>query len=295
MTLTRLPVLLVSALLLVLNTLLHAIPLIGLAVIQRMVPIEAFRAWCTRALMWLGGRWIDGNKLLIRHLGRADWRLTGDIDLDPQSWQLVLSNHQSWVDIPVLQWACNHRIPFLKFFLKNELIFVPVLGLAWWALDFPFMKRHARQFLEKHPHRKGEDLEATRRACAKFAKMPTSVMIFVEGTRFTPQKHARQRSPYRHLLKPRAGGVAQVLDVLGERLSTLLDVTIVYPDGRPGMLELLSGQVRRVLVEIRRVPIPAEFRRGGYDEDPAFRERFQTWLNQIWREKDQRIALLCAG
>lgn len=194
-----------------------------------------------------------------------------------------------------MQWACNHRIPFLKFFLKNELIFVPVLGLAWWALDFPFMKRHARQFLEKHPHRKGEDLEATRRACAKFAKMPTSVMIFVEGTRFTPEKHARQRSPYRHLLKPRAGGVAQVLDVLGERLSTLLDVTIVYPDGRPGMRELLSGQVRRVLVEIRGVPIPAEFRRGGNDEDPAFRERFQTWLNQIWREKDQRIALLCAG
>lgn len=295
MTLARLPVLVAASLALVLNTLLHATPLLTLAVVKLLVPISAFRAWCTRALMWLGGHWIDWNNVLIRHLGRSEWQVTGDTDLDPRGWYLVLSNHQSWVDIPVLQWACNHRIPFLKFFLKDELIWVPVLGLAWWALDFPFMKRYSRDFLERNPHLRGKDLEATRKACAKFAAMPTSVMNFVEGTRFTPAKHARQQSPFRHLLKPRAGGVAHVLDVLGERLGAILDVTIVYPDGRPGVLDLLSGKVRRVLVEIRKRSIPAEFLRGGYDEDPAFRERFQAWINQIWIEKDQRIALLAAG
>jgi hypothetical protein len=50
-------------------------------------------------------------------------------------------------------------------------------------------------------------------------------MNFVEGTRFTPAKHAAQQSPYKHLLKPKAGGLALALHVLGDRFDSLLDVT----------------------------------------------------------------------
>ncbi len=67
--------------------------------------------------------------------------MQGVDSLHQRGWYLVSSNHQSWVDILVLQRIFHGRIPFLKFFLKQELIWVPVIGLAWWALDFPFMKR----------------------------------------------------------------------------------------------------------------------------------------------------------
>ena len=94
-------------------------------------------------------------------------------------------------------------------------------------------------YLKKHPEMRAKDQEATRRACAKFALIPTSVTNFMEGTRFTPAKHARQQSPYRYLLKPKAGGVALALHALGDKFHSILDVTIVYPDGIPGFWSFL--------------------------------------------------------
>jgi 1-acyl-sn-glycerol-3-phosphate acyltransferase len=199
------------------------------------------------------------------------------------------------VDIPVLQQVFNRRIPFLKFFLKSQLIWVPVLGLAWWALDFPFMKRYSREQLEKHPEWRGKDVEATRKACEKYRELPVSVMNFVEGTRFTEAKHDRQKSPYRHLLHPRAGGIAFVLDAMGDMLHAVVDVTVFYPCGRPGVLDLLAGRVRRVEVSVRTIPIPPELLGGNYENDEAFRRRFQDWLNDLWASKDTNLELAGAG
>src|SRR3546814_9530339 len=116
--------------------------------------------------------------------------------------------------------AFNRRIPLLKFFLKQELIKVPLLGLAWWALDFPFRKRFTRAEIEANPSLKGKDLETTRKACEKFKEMPTSVMNFFEGTRFTQAKHDQQQSPYEFLLKPKAGGTAFALSAMDGKLAT---------------------------------------------------------------------------
>jgi 1-acyl-sn-glycerol-3-phosphate acyltransferase len=205
---------------------------------------------------------------------------------------MVNCNHQSWVDILVLQHLLNRRIPLLKFFLKQQLIWVPVIGLAWWALDFPFMRRHSHAYLKKHPGKRFEDIETTRRACEKFALVPTSVMNFAEGTRFTAAKHGRQQSPYRHLLKPKAGALALALGALGDRFDSLLDVTIVYPDGAPTFWQFLRGDLARVVVRARRVPIPSEFRQGDYTRDSAYRMAFQEWLQAIWRDKDELIDTL---
>jgi 1-acyl-sn-glycerol-3-phosphate acyltransferase len=128
--------------------------------------------------------------------------------LEAKGHYLVLSNHQSWVDILILQKVFNRRIPFMRFFLKQQLIWVPMLGLAWWALDFPFMQRHTKSQLQKRPELAGQDIAATRKACEKFLGKPVSIMIFPEGTRFTPAKHAQQQSPFQHLLKPKSGGMA---------------------------------------------------------------------------------------
>lgn len=264
--------------------------LLVLALIKLLLPIAPVRRLLSRMIILVAETWIGINNLMIRLFTRDQrWEIEGKEHLKRDGWYLVLSNHQSWVDILVLQYVCNQRIPFLKFFIKSQLIWVPFLGLAWWALDFPFMKRYSKEHLEKHPELRGKDVEATRRACQRFAELPVSVMNFVEGTRFTPGKHERQKSPYRHLLKPKVGGVAFVLETMGETLRSIIDITIVYPDGRPTLTDLLSGRVRRVRIHVQRREIPRELLGGNYENDLAVRERFQQWINGIWAEKDRLI------
>ncbi len=236
--------------------------------------------------------WISNNKAWMQLVCRTRWHVQGLEGLDYQHSYLVTSNHQSWVDIMVLQYVLNRRIRPLKFFLKQELIWVPVIGLAWWALGFPFMKRYSKAYLEKHPEKKGKDLETTRKTCAKFRNNPVGIFNFVEGTRFTDAKHAQQQSPFRYLLKPKAGGIAFVLDAMGEQLQSIIDVTIHYPAGRPGFWDLLCGRVKDVVVRFEEVQIPAQFLGKNYEQDTAYRQEFQGWINQQWLDKDALLETL---
>ncbi len=222
----------IAALLLGINTLVWCSLLFVIALIKIVLPLAAVRRVIDRILNAVATAWIACNSGWMHLTQRTQWDVAGIDDLDYRGWYMVNCNHQSWVDILVLQHLLNRRIPLLKFFLKQQLIYVPVIGLAWWALDFPFMRRHSETYLQAHPEKRHEDLEASRKACRKFALVPTSVMNFAEGTRFTPAKHRKQRSPYRHLLKPKAGALALALSVLGDRFRSFLDLTIVYPGGR---------------------------------------------------------------
>jgi 1-acyl-sn-glycerol-3-phosphate acyltransferase len=273
------------------NLVAHVTPLFALTLLKLLLPIPAIRRACAYALIAIAQSWIAVNNRLFDGFTRTRWAIEGVASLRNDQNYLVLCNHQSWVDIPVLQKVFNRRIPFLRFFLKRQLIWVPLLGQAWWALDFPFMRRYSKQTLAEHPELRGKDLEATRRACAKFRQVPVSVMNFVEGTRFTAAKHAAQASPYRNLLRPRAGGVAFALDAMGDALQAILDVTVVYPDGRPGIGDLIAGRVRDIRVQVRELPITSELR-GDYEADAAFRERFQRWMNALWQTKDDEITRL---
>ncbi len=274
------------------NTLLHALPLLALCLVKALLPWAPARVRLSRALVWLAESWIAVHSRRIDRFTATPIRVEGTDGLRHAGWYLVLSNHQSWVDIPVLQYVFNRRIPFLKFFLKRQLIWVPVLGLAWWALDFPFMRRHSQAEIARRPELRGQDMAATRRACEQFRTIPVSVMNFVEGTRFTLAKHASQDSPFAHLLKPKAGGVAFVLGAMGDVLQSVLDVDIVYPDGRPSLADFMSGRLREVRVLVRELPVPQDLVGGDYEGDDAFRERFQAWINALWRAKDARIAAL---
>ena len=291
-TFIRLPL---ALLLVTLNVLVHATVLLVLAAIKALIPVAAPRRLLSRALVAIAEQWIAVNGLLFALFTPTRWEVSGTDGLRRDGWYLVLCNHQSWVDIPVLQRTFNRRIPFLKFFLKKQLMWVPVMGLAWWALDFPFMQRYSKQTLEQHPEWRGKDKEATRRACERFRELPVSVMNFVEGTRFSPAKHDQQRSPFQHLLRPRAGGVAFVLETMGEMLQSIIDVTIVYPDGRPTMIDLLAGRIRVIRVVVRQVPIPKEFVGRDYDNDQAFRSEFQNWIGALWSEKDGAVARLAGN
>ncbi len=285
----------ISAVLLGLNTLFWCLSLFAFAIVKLVLPLRPVRKVVDRILNFIATRWIACNSGWMGLVGRTEWDAQGIDALTYSGWYLVNANHQSWVDILVLQHLLNRRIPLLKFFLKQQLIWVPVIGPAWWALDFPFMRRHSAAYLKRHPEKRFDDLETTRRACRKFALVPTSVMNFAEGTRFTPAKHRSQRSPYRHLLKPKAGALALALDVLGDKFDALLDVTIVYPAGIPTFWDLMCGNVPKVIVRAQRRPIPEDLRHGNYTGNPAYRHAFQAWLVSLWKEKDARIDALLAG
>lgn len=277
-------------LIIVLNTLILIWPLYLLTLLKMLFKAPSAQVVLAKGLTKIAETWISINDTAINIISRPRYLIQGADNLERNQWYFVTSNHQSWADILVLQHALNRRIPMLKFFLKQELMKVPLLGHAWWALDFPFMQRHTREEIERDPSLKGKDLETTRKACEKFAYFPTSVMNFFEGTRFTPAKHQQQESPYQHLLKPKSGGTAFTLNAMGGRLAVLLDVTIIYPPkSSTNLMAYLGGAVKNIDVIITQRPIPGWTSQGDYQEDAAFRERFQQWISDIWREKDELI------
>ncbi|GIU40322.1 acyltransferase [Shewanella sairae] len=272
------------------NTLFWVTPILMVSFFK-LIPLALTRKACTYFLDFCASAWISVNGVIENLLHPIKLTIEGDCQLSTKEWYMVIANHQSWVDILILQRVLNRKIPFLKFFLKQELIFVPVLGLAWWALDFPFMRRYSTAQLKKDPKLRGKDIEITRKACAKFKSKPVSVMNFVEGTRFHPNKHSKQNSPFEHLLKPKAGGMAFALSTMGHRINKLVDVSIYYPDKVPSYWEYISGQVKEVRVHIKVNDIGSELR-GDYIKDRQFKIQFQEQLNLMWQQKDQVLTEL---
>jgi len=276
-----------------LNTVLWCVPLFLLAVFKLLMPLRKARRAITRLLMMIGELWVGGNAILLGLHRSAVLDARGLEGLNSRGWYLVIANHQTWSDIVILQTVFNRRIPFLKFFIKQELIWFPLLGIAWWALDMPFMKRYSKSYLARHPEKKGLDLKATREACKRFSDTPTSVINFVEGTRFSVEKRERRASPFRNLLPPRAGGVALAMTSMGNIFDAVLDVTIVYPSGVATFWDMCCGKLRHVVIDIEKRPVEAWMPEGDYSSDRRWRSAFHRWLTGVWTEKDAKVDVLC--
>ncbi|NWK74783.1 acyltransferase [Acinetobacter sp. SwsAc6] len=237
--------------------------------------------------------WLSVNNWLIDHvLVNTQWDISidDDLDLNMQGRYLMMCNHQSWVDTTVNQYFGLTRMPLTRFFTKWELIFIPFVGQAFKILGFPMMKRHSKEQIAKNPELKHRDMEEARKSCEQLLSQPFTLLNYLEGTRFTAEKHAQQKSTFTNLLKPKAGGLALALNILGDQIDALVDMTIVYPDGVPGYGEFWLGEVPRIAVNLRKIDIPAWVAGGNYEEDAEFREKFQQWVDQIWTEKDQLIS-----
>lgn len=271
------------------NTLIGYPFLLTASFFKLIIPFDFSRKIFTKILIFIATTWIGNNNFLFSKILGIKIDVTGEQELAPKEWYIVLSNHQSWSDIVVLQMIFNRRIPLLKFFLKKELIWVPLLGIAWWALDFPFMKRYTSEFLARHPEMKGKDIEITRKACEKFKYTPVSVMNFVEGTRFIHEKHKKQHSPYTNLLKPKAGGTGFVFSAMGNQLHCILNVSIKYPELDFSFWSFLCARVHKVSVHIEKLSITDDLL-GDYENDPAYRKSFCKWLNELWHEKDKVLS-----
>ncbi|MFT4045062.1 MAG: acyltransferase [Solimonas sp.] len=260
------------------------------AILLKPIPHAPLRRACSRYCVWIASNWVSINKVVLRLLHAVQWDVDIRTPLDPRKNYLLIGNHQSWADILLLFDILHARAPFPRFFLKHELLYVPVIGLACWAMDFPFMRRYTKAQLDARPGLKGQDLAATRRACAVYRSEPVTVINFLEGTRFTEAKRVARQSPYRHLLRPKAGGLSFTLNAMGEQFAGIIDVTVAYrPSDKSYLWGWLSGGQDRLAVHIDVLPIPAELMRGDYENDPEFRARFQGWINAIWASKDARL------
>lgn len=279
----------ITVLTLILSTMLFSFPILLLGLLK-LLPSQRLKVLCIKVIDQIAALWSDVNNIYINHVHPSRWEVTGQTHFNPQNWHLVIANHQSWLDIVILQRLFNRKIPVLKFFIKDQLKWIPLLGYSWWAMGFPFMKRYSQAYLLKNPHKKGKDLQATQKALKLFKKTPATLMSFVEGTRYTTQKKQQQNSPYDHLLKPKAGGVGFVINAMNKQITHLLDVTIVYPHQQHSLWNFLCRRLESVKVHIRQVTIPSQFLKTTLLDDEEMLAEFRNWLNIQWAEKDRLIA-----
>lgn len=270
-----------------LNTIFH-FPFLITAILFKLIPLKFTRKLATRTLTLIVETWIGLNSFILDITKSIKWNVEGLENLSKDKWYLVLSNHQSWSDILILQKLLNRKIPMLKFFIKQELIWVPIMGLAWWALDYPFMKRYTKEEIAKKPHLAGNDIEATRKACEKFKDIPVAVMNFVEGSRYTEKKKVQRKSQYRNLLNPRAGGTGFVLSSMGHLLTDILDITIKYENDKRGFWQFLSGRIKEITIKVETIPVTEDLV-GDYHNDSEYREYFINWINELWQKKDNLL------
>jgi 1-acyl-sn-glycerol-3-phosphate acyltransferase len=282
----RVPVIL---LLLLLNTLIVG-TLVFLGGLVKLLTFGRARHGVINVLSWIAERWVQGNDLMFDSLLSTKWHIDGFDGLRPDGRYLIICNHITWVDIfAVLRAIRSGGAPFIRFFIKHRLFWFPIVGQACAALEFPFMRRYTPEYLEQHPEKRGRDLETTRKACQRYQHIPVTVANFLEGTRYTREKYEDQQSPYRHLLRPRMGGLGFVLASLGDQLDAVLDVTLVYPHRDVTMLDFVMNRIPWIVVHARRIEVPREFLSAEITEAGPARERFKVWVDELWRAKDEAI------
>ena len=252
-----------------------------------------------KAVIDVTNYWINSNNAMIDNiLPHKDWRISLPDDVHIKGKYLLMSNHQSWVDTSIVQYISENRLPLTRFFTKFELIYIPVVGQAFYFLDFPMMRRHSKEAIAKNPALKGKDIQEAKRACALLKDKPFTLLNYLEGTRFTHANRDKQLSPYTHLLKPRAGGLSLAISALGEDIDGMLDMTIVYPDGVPTYSDLWKGNIKRLGVDVRHIKMPDDLfvavQNGGYENDEVIKAQVFDWVEQIWQQKDQLITKMLA-
>jgi len=280
----------ISGVLFWVNTLLFSTLLIPFIILKAIIPINKVKDLLSVWIVNIASVWAQLNYLIIAAMGKIKWEIDDlkKLELSKDKNYLVIANHQSWVDILALIKVFNLKIPYFRFFLKDSLKWIPFLGMVWWGMDYPFMKRYSKKQIEENPELKDVNLKSAQKACKRFEKIPVSVMNFLEGTRFTKEKHKKQNSPFKHLLKPKSGGISLVLSAL--KLDDILNVTIIYPKNKKNMnfWKFIAGELNHIIIKINKIPVTKDLI-GDYNNDTKYRESFQKWSNDLWIEKDELI------
>ena len=224
----------------------------------------------------------------LKILHKLDWDFQIPKDLNTKTWYIAMSNHQSWADIFILLAAGHKKIPLLKFFMKKELKWIPIIYLVHKTVDMPFLNRHSRAQIEANPELKKVDYENAKKAAKRFSRNPATAFSFAEGTRFTLEKHAAQDSPYTNLLKPKIGALAIALSGMPQ-VNTLIDFTVVYASKKRSAWNFLCGDLSKAKVVAKTYTLPEGLKNRSFEEDDDYKRSFQIFVDAVWLKKQEMI------
>ena len=256
------------------------------ALLRLIIPSRGWEKLLTSATILLGEACIACNNSWIKILHRPSITITGMENLKKDHWYIATSNHQSWGDIFVLQKITNKKVPLLRFFMKDVLKWIPIVSIVGWALDMPFLKRYSKEEVEKNPSLRGKDLEQMKKAFRRLETNPGTIFSFAEGTRFTQVKHDDQQSPFKNLLRPKAGGIGIALSTM-PFITTLLDFSISYESKTKSFWDFLCGRMSVISIKVRAIEVPKKILGNDYSKEKGARDDLKDWLYEIWEAKEE--------
>jgi 1-acyl-sn-glycerol-3-phosphate acyltransferase len=191
-------------------------------------------------------------------------------ELTTKDSPLIISNHQSWFDIFILQSIITSHGPILKFLIKRELLWVPVVGWVCLALNFPRLERL------RDGTTRTRDRKVALEASLKLQDEPGALMLFPEGTRYTSSKCKTTNSPYKYLLKPKLGGFDVIVNSVAKN-TRLLDISVRYGSADANCWRCMSGKVDSIKIKVTAIEL-------------ALIENSACWLEHSWHEKDNWLS-----
>ena len=256
-----------SALWVATNLFIGFLLLLPVAIISWLLPLPLVSRSCSflvkriyRAAVQLDSFWMQrvvGIELVVN--GPAT------IDQSP----VVICNHQSWFDIPLVQEVISGNGPIVRFLIKREIAWVPIIGWICLAMNFPRLRR------SQNSQTRQSDFSIIQQASKNHADDSGALLIFPEGTRFTEAKKAQQQAPYQRLLKPKAGGL-KVIKNHFDKNASLIDITINYHQAGVKIWNCLHGNPRKITITLD------HYRLAEIDD-------IESWLNHRWQEKDRLL------
>lgn len=261
--------------------------LLSIISIPRIVPIEAIRKITTATSNQIGNALVWFLKVTLGFIHRPKWQIEYPENISMKKWYLGMSNHSSWADIFILLFVSNYKIPLLKFFIKKELRWIPIIYLIHKTIDMPFLNRHSPTKIQNNPALRTHDFENAKIAAQKFTRYPTTAFSFAEGTRFTNEKRALHSSLFENLLKPKIGALVTALSGM-PMVEELIDFTIIYKTSKRSAWDFACGEMKDVKIIVKCYEIPKSIL--SIDNDSAvFRTEFRKFIDRIWREKQTLI------
>ncbi|CAI5950652.1 unnamed protein product [Closterium sp. NIES-64] len=219
---------------------------------------------------------------LIEWWGRVEVRLYGDPKDHAyygKESALCVSNHRSDVDWAI-GWVFSQRCGCLggtRALIKEEAKWMPVIGWSMWFSEYLFIARNYAT-----DQRRILDGYARLRSFPRFFW----VALFMEGTRFTPEKlkaaqeYAKEAGlPIpRHVLVPRTKGLVMSVEQMRGHAGAIYDFTVNYPVGKnpPTFANIFKRKASQIDVYYERVPM---------DQIPQDAEGISKWCQESFVKK----------
>ena len=263
-----------------------AVTLLTIVNIPRIIPNKNLKVLLGSLSNTMGSATVASITTALKILHKLEWDFHIPEDVNADTWYIAMSNHQSWADIFILLAAGHKKIPLLKFFMKKELQWIPIIYLVHKTIDMPFLNRHSQKQIEANPELKKLDYQNAETAAKRFSRNPSTAFSFAEGTRFTHEKHLAQASPYKNFLTPKIGALAIALKGMPQ-VNELIDFTVIYSTDKRSTWDFLCGEMRQAKVYAKAHETPETLKGKNFDQEAEYRREFKNFIEKIWEEKQE--------